>query len=127
MYTLCPILLKKNDGVIDFDEVKIVMKSVGLYPNNVCIFSCFHLLLFLFNSKRFETSNTNAFDFVISQNVIGDDTEGAPTIRLVNSIIERAVAERASDIHFEPRESEMDVRMRIDGIMRDILKVPGDK
>ena len=77
-------------------------------------------------TNRFDTASANAFDFVISQNVIGDDTEGAPTIRLVNSIIERAVAERASDIHFEPRENELDVRMRIDGIMRDILKVPGD-
>ncbi len=75
---------------------------------------------------RTETSNTNAFDFVISTNVIGGDTESAPTIRLVNSIIERAVAEHASDIHFEPRETAMDVRMRIDGIMRDILNVPGD-
>ncbi len=75
---------------------------------------------------RQETSNTNAFDFVISTNVIGGDTESAPTIRLVNSIIERAVAEHASDIHFEPRETAMDVRMRIDGIMRDILNVPGD-
>lgn len=72
------------------------------------------------------TPSAGNFDFVISTNTIGDDAESAPTIRLVNSIIERAVAERASDIHFEPRETEMDVRMRIDGIMRDILKVPGD-
>ncbi len=66
------------------------------------------------------------FDFIISANSISGDGESAPTIRLVNSIIERAVAERASDIHFEPREHEMDVRMRIDGIMREILKVPKD-
>ncbi len=71
-------------------------------------------------------SAAGAFDFVIATNSIGDDTESAPTIRLVNSIIERAVAEHSSDIHFEPRETEMDVRMRVDGIMRDILKVPGD-
>ncbi len=64
------------------------------------------------------------FDFIISSNVIGGDAESAPTIRLVNSIIERAVQERASDIHFEPRENDMDVRMRIDGIMREILTVP---
>ena len=64
------------------------------------------------------------FDFIISSNVITGDAESAPTIRLVNSIIERAVQERASDIHFEPRENDMDVRMRIDGIMREILTVP---
>ncbi|WP_024866593.1 GspE/PulE family protein [Butyrivibrio sp. FCS014] len=70
-----------------------------------------------------EASLSN-FDFIISSNVITGDAESAPTIRLVNSIIERAVQERASDIHFEPRENDMDVRMRIDGIMRDILTVP---
>lgn len=75
--------------------------------------------------SRLETSTSN-FDFIISSNAISSDGEGAPTIRLVNSIIERAVSERASDIHFEPRENGMDVRMRIDGILRDILKVPKD-
>ncbi len=64
------------------------------------------------------------FDFIISSTVITGDAESAPTIRLVNSIIERAVQERASDIHLEPRENDMDVRMRIDGIMREILTVP---
>lgn len=64
------------------------------------------------------------FDYVISSTDMGGETESAPTIRLVNSIIERAANEHASDIHMEPRETDMDVRMRIDGIMRDILKVP---
>lgn len=53
-----------------------------------------------------------------------DDVEAAPTIRLVNSIIERAITERASDIHLEPRENEMAVRMRVDGVLRNILQVP---
>lgn len=66
------------------------------------------------------------FDYVISSADSTVDTESAPTIRLVNSIIERAVNEHASDVHMEPREGDMDVRMRIDGIMRDILRVPKD-
>lgn len=73
-----------------------------------------------------ENVSISNFDFVITSNEITGDTESAPTIRLVNSIIERAATEHASDIHFEPRETEMDVRMRIDGIMMDILKVPKD-
>ena len=36
-------LVQKNDGVIDFDEVKIVMKSVGLYPSNVYLLCPFIL------------------------------------------------------------------------------------
>ncbi len=55
---------------------------------------------------------------------VDDDTQSAPTIRLVNSIIERAITERASDIHLEPHEDELLVRMRVDGLMRDILNVP---
>ncbi len=77
------------------------------------------------NKQQAGPSYSN-FDFVISSNSISGDGESAPTIRLVNSIIERAVLERASDIHFEPREHEMEVRMRIDGIMRPILNVPKD-
>ncbi len=53
-----------------------------------------------------------------------NDSQAAPTIRLVNSIIERAVTERASDIHLEPREGEMAVRMRVDGVLRNMLTVP---
>ena len=53
-----------------------------------------------------------------------DSSEGAPTIRFVNALIERAFAERASDIHLEPQEGEMVVRMRIDGLLRRVLTVP---
>lgn len=53
-----------------------------------------------------------------------EDASAAPTVRLVNSIIERAVTERASDVHLEPREHDLHVRMRIDGMLRTILKVP---
>ena len=53
-----------------------------------------------------------------------DDAHSAPTVRLVNSIIEQAVMERASDIHLEPREDAMAVRMRVDGILRPMLEIP---
>jgi len=60
-------------------------------------------------------------------NQLGEDgADSAPAIRLVNSIIERGIMERASDIHFEPQETEMKVRLRVDGLMRDILAVPKD-
>lgn len=55
-----------------------------------------------------------------------DPRESAPTIRFVNALIERAYTERASDIHLEPQEGEMVVRMRIDGLLRRILTVPAD-
>ncbi len=69
---------------------------------------------------------TPAQDTSFASNQLGDDGNSAPAIRLVNSIIERAITERSSDIHMEPREHEFKIRMRIDGLMRDILEVPKD-
>ncbi len=59
-------------------------------------------------------------------NPLADAANSAPTIRFVNSVIERAFQERASDIHLEPQGDEMVVRMRIDGILRKMLTVPAN-
>lgn len=55
-----------------------------------------------------------------------DTSEEGPTIRLVNSIIERAMVENCSDIHIEPTEKDMQIRMRIDGRLHKILTIPAD-
>jgi general secretion pathway protein E len=51
-------------------------------------------------------------------------TDEAPVIRLLNSIIFQAVKERASDIHIEPFERELEVRFRIDGLLYRMLEPP---
>ncbi len=48
----------------------------------------------------------------------------APIIRLVNSLLFRAVKERASDIHINPEERDIGVRYRIDGVLRDVIRPP---
>jgi len=48
----------------------------------------------------------------------------APIVRLVNTMIVRAVEMRASDIHFEPFERGFRVRYRIDGILHDVESPP---
>jgi len=48
----------------------------------------------------------------------------APVIRLVNQLIARAVEARASDIHIEPFEGTLRVRLRIDGVLRDVDPPP---
>ncbi len=76
--------------------------------------------------REIRSSSASAADDVFSSNAISDDdsTNNAPTIRLVNSIVERAVNERASDIHIEPGEESLRVRIRVDGILREVLSVP---
>ncbi len=50
--------------------------------------------------------------------------EEAPIIRLLNAILQQAVKERASDIHIEPYEREIEVRLRVDGILHSVLSPP---
>src|SRR5688500_842122 len=53
-----------------------------------------------------------------------DGISDGPLVRLVNSIVFQAAEERASDIHFEPQESALIVRFRIDGVLRVAQTIP---
>ena len=54
-----------------------------------------------------------------------DDLTGveseAPAVKLVNYIVQKAVADRASDIHIEPQESDLRVRFRVDGVLHEAM------
>lgn len=52
------------------------------------------------------------------------DTEQSPAVRIVNNIMVQAVNEKASDIHIEPRESNISVRFRVDGILHTVQTLP---
>jgi type IV pilus assembly protein PilB len=47
-----------------------------------------------------------------------------PIVKLVNSLLSQAVAHGASDVHFEPEPDEMRVRLRVDGVLEEIAKIP---
>lgn len=76
--------------------------------------------------KREAGSNQADIVPVQMSKAVDNGASEAPTIRFVNSVIERAITERASDIHLEPQEGEMVVRMRIDGVLRRIFTVPAN-
>ncbi len=54
-----------------------------------------------------------------------DLASGAPVVRAVNDLLEKAVELRASDIHIEPFQSGLVVRMRIDGLLRPVSAPAG--
>lgn len=64
-----------------------------------------------------------ASDFDEPVDLLDADDE-APIIRLVNSLLFRAVKQKASDIHIEPFEKEIVVRFRIDGSLYDVMSPP---
>jgi general secretion pathway protein E len=56
------------------------------------------------------------------QDLLDASDEGAPVVRLVNSLLQQAVKERASDVHVEPRERDLVVRFRIDDMLTEPLR-----
>lgn len=51
-----------------------------------------------------------------------ESQDDAPIIRLINALLSEAIKENASDIHIEPYETRLVVRLRIDGVLREILQ-----
>ena len=51
-----------------------------------------------------------------------ESEDHAPIIRLINGLLTEAVKENASDIHIEPYESRLRVRLRVDGVLREVLQ-----
>jgi type IV pilus assembly protein PilB len=55
---------------------------------------------------------------------VDDGISDVPLVRLVNSIIFQAAEDGASDIHFEPQEDVLVVRLRIDGVLHEVQRIP---
>jgi general secretion pathway protein E len=86
-------------------------------------------------NRIYERANKNIVDSIEGEfdetldldgpiDILEAGADDAPVIRFVNSIIFRAIKERATDIHIEPYEKEVIYRFRINRVMREILRQP---
>lgn len=86
-------------------------------------------------NRVYERANRNLVDTIEDEfeenldldgpiDILDATADEAPVIRFVNSIIFRAVKEKASDIHIEPYEKDTSYRFRINGVMTEILRQP---
>lgn len=86
-------------------------------------------------NRIYERANKNLVDSIEDEfeenldldgpiDILDAGADEAPVIRFVNSIIFRAVKEKASDIHIEPYERETVYRFRVNGVMAEILRQP---
>jgi len=76
--------------------------------------------------SRFDQSEDEKVESILEETSdAGTDNEAeatkAPVIRFVDLLLSQAVKSRASDVHMEPQEKSMMVRMRIDGLLRDMV------
>ena len=75
--------------------------------------------------KEFELTvapRVEAVDTALQQAV----DQNAPVVQVVNLILTQALRDRASDVHIEPQDSQVRVRMRVDGALHDVLTLPAD-
>lgn len=73
-------------------------------------------------NEDIEVVKTNAAS--MEKGKVENLTEDAPIITLVNTIIEQAVFAKASDVFLEPMETTMRIRYRVDGMIREIDRMP---
>lgn len=144
-----PINYSRSQGILPFKEEQT---SVTVLTSNPLNMKALDDLRVLFGKKitpitvtapklidainrvyEKSTSNLQGLDDIEEGDVDLDDPiidlleageDDAPVIRLVNSLMFRAVKEKASDIHIEPYEKDLVVRFRIDGILYDVFKPP---
>ena len=74
--------------------------------------------------KDIEDNEEETYDLEGPIDILDATEDEAPVIRFVNSVIFRAVKEKASDIHIEPFDKEVMIRFRVDGVLHDILRQP---
>ncbi len=83
--------------------------------------------------KQYKRSLKAEFEDIAKVTATGDETDqqklrelaqDLPVVRIVESLLEHAVFEGASDIHIEPTEQDLAVRYRVDGILRNVMTLP---
>jgi len=71
-----------------------------------------------------ESENLETVDEEAEKPAEDEISETSPASKIIGSLLKRAVREKASDIHIEPSEEDVNIRFRIDGILRKVLTLP---
>ncbi len=138
----CVLPIAETDGAVrlamadPFDRYAVeAMEHVAGRPVVPCIASERHITaavkrLYRNGAERpltIEDAGVNDASLSVSDvERLRDMASEAPVIRLVSSLLARAVEARASDVHIEPFENELVVRYRIDGILREVELPPAE-
>lgn len=146
---LVPEPIARRHGVIAFGKDKDKLKLAMLDPNDLQTRDAIKKKTDLqiepyliskssldYGLKQYHTSLEAEFAKIVSKD-IGDEKEKAdvndklkemaeeiPVVRVVDTLLEYAIFEKASDIHIEPQEKEVIVRYRIDGVLHDVMTLP---
>jgi type IV pilus assembly protein PilB len=142
--SLVPAPLAQTHHVVAFDKNKEEVKLAMLDPMDIQTIEFLHRKIGLTPKIHFTTpsdikeamhkyhadleSEVSIKELAegesVSEKELKKAAEELPIINIVNSVLEHAVYEGASDIHIEPTEKEVTVRYRVDGILSTVMTLP---
>jgi type IV pilus assembly protein PilB len=123
---------------LDLDSIGFVKKATGLriLPRLTDTESLKSILLQYQKSLKMEfgdliqkeslaiKNQTNGDSGELSDEELKKLAEDLPVVRIVDSLLEHAITQKASDIHIEPYEKDLIIRYRIDGVLHDAMILP---
>lgn len=143
---LIPEPIAATHRIIAFDKTDTDLKIAALDPQDLQIFEFLakktglEIKIHLTTPESINESLKNyhkglkaEFQELTKEKEVGEEKGGTklkelaqdlPVIRIVDTLLEYAIFENASDIHIEPTEKEVTVRYRIDGLLRNVMTLP---
>jgi type IV pilus assembly protein PilB len=134
-YTVLPVSAASGRLVVAMADPSNVhaiddLRAVTGMPIEPRVAAAVEIEAALRRQSRFEDSVSDLAEMAADQWAEEDTSalefaaDEAPVVKLMNTIISRAVNDRASDIHIEPGETHLRVRFRIDGVLQDVMTSP---
>lgn len=93
-----------------YASVNDIRKALGLYKRNI--------------KKDFTAEITENVKMASPGEDPGKAAEEVPVVKILDTIFEYAIAERASDIHIETQSDDVIIRFRVDGRLKDVVRLP---
>jgi len=118
------VAMKNPNDVVTRDNLSVLTGGMEIVPVIVTdteLDAALDTILNNVNVDEFEDADEAEQDALES---LDNDLDEKPAVQLVNQVITNAVRSGASDIHFEPMEKTLRVRLRIDGVLHEIMTQP---
>jgi type IV pilus assembly protein PilB len=113
----------KQTAAVVVTETQLEQLCASVYPENEVQANTSSILDPEAPSGEVESDVTTEYD-LIDPAALAKDTKLPPIVRLVNLMLSDAAAAGASDVHVEPQQLSLQIRQRIDGLLRDVLTIP---
>ena len=138
---IIPQVMARKQNIIAFERTDAGIKLAMVNPGNLRVINLVEKktgqpVLPYFTTPeniagalvKYQKGIQDEFTAIIKENITqakhGSRPEDLPVVKIVDTIIEYAYENKASDIHIEPSDNDTKVRFRIDGILHDIIDLP---